>query len=86
MALWGVIVGLLLIGRGYYSALNWKTGEENWTLGAQVVIVGGIAFAGYSVVGALRPTKITFLPPAVLFVLSLAGLAVGGINELIQAL
>ena len=86
MALWGVIVGLLLVGAGYYSAVNWKTGEENWTLGAQLVIVGGIAFAGYCVVGALRPTRITFLPPAVLFVLSLVAIAVGGINELIQTI
>lgn len=80
------MVGLLFIAGGYYSAVNWKTGEENWTPGAQLVIVGGIGLAIYCVVGAIRPTKVTFVPPAILFTLSMVGIVFAGVAEWVRSL
>ncbi|HEY5889160.1 MAG TPA: hypothetical protein VIW94_00480 [Acidimicrobiia bacterium] len=64
MVVWGVLIGLYLILGGYYTAVDWKTGESNWTTGAVVFIVAGIVLAGYSLWGAIKPGKVSLIPPA----------------------
>ncbi len=63
----GLIFGLYLMLAGYYTAVDWKTGESNWTTAAVFLITGGIILAGYSLWGAIRPSKLSLMPPAVFF-------------------
>lgn len=72
----GLLFGLYLILGGYYTAVDWKTGESNWTFEAVFFIIAGIILAGYSLWGAIRPSKLSFIPPAV-FVLG--ALVLGGL-------
>lgn len=62
-------MGAVAVLGGYFTAVNWKTGESDWTFGAGLLVVGGIVFAVYCLYGAVRPTKISFLPPTILFAL-----------------
>lgn len=82
MALCGLTFGLYLILGGYYTAVDWKTGESNWTTAAVFLIIGGVILAGYSLWGAIRPSKLSFLPPAVFF----AGVVLFGSAALINDL
>lgn len=86
VALWGTATGALLVGIGYFTAVNWKTGESTWTLGAALLVLGGIAFAIYCIYGAVRPTKIWFLPPTILFGLSVVLGAISAIGEFARSL
>lgn len=81
VAIAGIVTGSFLILIGYYSAVDWKTGEENWTLAAAAVVVAGIALAIYCLLGALRPTKPMFLPPLILAGLGLLVLIASVIAE-----
>lgn len=79
VALLGMTAGFFLILIGYYTAVNWKTGESNWTLGAGLTVLGGAAVAIYCVAGAIRPSKALFLPPLILLAMSVVagvGLAI----------
>lgn len=79
VALWGMATGLFLILIGYYTAVDWKTGESDWTLGAGLTVLGGILVSVYCVVGAVRPNKTLFLPPLILLAMSVVagvGLAI----------
>lgn len=79
VALWGMATGFFLILIGYYTAVDWKTGESDWTLGAGLTVLGGVVVAVYSVVGAARPNKALFLPPLILLAMSVmagVGLAI----------
>ncbi len=67
VAIWGVLLGLYLILAGYYTAVDWKTGESNWTAEAVFFIVAGIILTGYSLWGAIKPSKLSLLPPALFF-------------------
>ncbi len=67
IAVAGLIFGLYLMLGGYYTAVDWKTGESDWTAGAVLLIVSGIILVGYSLWGAIRPSKLSFIPPAVFF-------------------
>jgi hypothetical protein len=62
--------GFVMVLIGYFTAVNWKTGESNWTIGAALLVIGGVAVAIYCLVGAIRPTKVSFMPPLILFVIS----------------
>ncbi len=86
VAVWGIVVGFFLVLIGYYTAVDWKTGESDWTLAAGAVVVGGIGLAIYSLVGAIRPTKAMFLPPLMLSGLSLVGLILSAVAELARNL
>lgn len=77
VAIWGLLVGLIGVGSGYYTAVDWKTGESDWTAEAVFLIVGGIVLASYSLWGAIRPSKLSFIPPAVFF---LGTLVFGGLS------
>jgi hypothetical protein len=70
VAIWGLAVGAIGVFIGYFTAVDWKTGESDWTLGAAMLILGGIAFAIYCLYGAFRPTRWSFLPPTILLGLS----------------
>lgn len=82
VAIWGIVSGFFLVGIGYFTAVDWKTGESDWTLAAGAVVVAGIALGIYCVIGAIRPTRAMFMPPLILTGISLAGLIVSGIAEL----
>lgn len=86
VAIWGIVVGFLLVLIGYYTAVDWKTGESDWTFAAGAVVVAGIGLAIYSVIGAIRPTKAMFLPPLILTGLSLVGLILSAVAELARNL
>ena len=58
---------------GYFIAVDWKTGESDWTTGAALLVLGGVAVAIYCLVGAIRPTKVSFMPPLTLFAVSGTG-------------
>jgi hypothetical protein len=73
VALWGTAGGLFMVLIGYFTAVDWKTGESNWTTGAALLIIGGVALAIYCLVGAIRPTKVSFMPPLILFVITVTG-------------
>lgn len=86
MATWGIVVGFFLVLIGYFIAVDWKTGESDWTLAAGAVVVMGIILALYSLIGAIRPTRAMFLPPLILTGLSLVGLIVSAVAELVRNL
>lgn len=86
VAIWGIITGFFLVFIGYFTAVDWKTGESDWTLAAGAVVVAGIAFAIYCLIGAIRPTRAMFMPPLILTGISMAGLIVSGIAELARNL
>jgi hypothetical protein len=86
VAIWGIVTGLFLVLIGYFTSVDWKTGEANWTLVAGAVVVAGIALAIYCLAGALRPTKAMFLPPLILTGISMAGLIASAIAELARNL
>lgn len=67
LAIVGLISGLYLVAVGYYTAVDWKTGESDWTTEAVLFILGGILLAAYSLWGAARPSKASLVPPIVLF-------------------
>lgn len=58
---------------GYFVAVDWKTGESDWTTGAALLVLGGVAVAIYCLIGAIRPTRVSFMPPLILFVISATG-------------
>jgi hypothetical protein len=82
VAIWGIATGSFLILIGYYSAVDWKTGESNWTMGAAGVVVAGIVLGLYSLIGSIRPSKALFLPPLILTGLSLLVLIASIIGDL----
>jgi hypothetical protein len=86
VAIWGIITGFFLVLIGYYSAVDWKTGESDWTLAAGAVVVAGIALAIYCLIGAIRPTRFMFMPPLILAGFSLLGLVAAAIAELARNL
>ncbi|MGF1618422.1 MAG: hypothetical protein ACFCU2_11560 [Acidimicrobiia bacterium] len=86
VALWGIVTGFFLIFIGYFTAVDWKTGESDWTLGAGAVVVAGIALALYCLIGAIRPTRVMFMPPLILTGISLLGLLAAAITELARNL
>lgn len=86
VGIWGIAVGLFLVGIGYYSAVDWKTGESDWTLASIAVIVAGVVVGIYSLVGAIRPTKAMLIPPLILIGLSLMGLTLSVLAELARNL
>ncbi len=86
VAISGIVFGLFLVLIGYYSAVDWKTGEANWTLAAGAVIVAGIVLGIYCSIGAIRPTKAWFLPPLILTVLGLLGLVAAWVADLARNL
>jgi hypothetical protein len=57
---------------GYFTAVDWKTGESNWTTGAALLVLGGVVFTIYCLIGAIRPTKALFIPPLILASISAA--------------
>lgn len=65
-----MLAGLYGVAVGYFTAVDWKTGESSWTLQAGLFVVGGLVFAIYAVAGAVRPSKAMFLPPLALCVVS----------------
>jgi predicted transporter len=77
IAVAGLIFGLFLMLGGYYTAVDWKTGESDWTTEAVFLIIAGVILAGYSLWGAIRPTKLSFIPPAVFF---LGALVLGSLS------
>jgi hypothetical protein len=84
VALWGIAAGGFIVLAGYYTAVDWKTGESDWTLGAGLAVIGGILFAIYCIYAAFRPTKITLIPALVLLGGSIAlGLA-SAVGELVR--
>ncbi|MEX0796341.1 MAG: hypothetical protein WD274_06575 [Acidimicrobiia bacterium] len=86
IAIWGIVTGFFLVLIGYYTAVDWKTGESDWTLAAGAVIVTGIVLGIYCLVGAIRPTRATFMPPLILTGISLLGLILLAIAELARNL
>ncbi len=86
VAVWGIVTGFFLVLIGYYTAVDWKTGESDWTLGAGVVVVAGIVLAIYCLIGAIRPSRVMFMPPLILTVLTLLGLAAAWVAELARNL
>lgn len=86
VAIWGIAVGFFLVLVGYYSAVDWKTGESNWTLSAAAVVFAGLLLALYSLIGAIRPSKGMFLPPLILTGISAFGLVAAWIAELARNL
>jgi hypothetical protein len=81
VALWGISGGLFMVLIGYFTAVDWKTGESNWTTGAALVVVGGVAVAIYCLIGAIRPTKVSFMPPLILFVITVTGSILGVVAD-----
>ena len=81
VAIWGIVTGSFMVLIGYYTAVDWKTGESDWTLAAGAVVVAGIALAIYTLIGAVRPTKAMFLPPLILFVITLTGSILGVVAD-----
>jgi len=67
---WGALLGLYLILGGYYTAVDWKTGESNWTTEAVFFIVAGLFLTAYSLWGAIKPSKLSLIPPALFFLSS----------------
>lgn len=67
MAVWGISGGFYLVLVGYFTAVDWKTGESDWTTGAAMLVLAGTALALYCLIGAIRPTRLLFMPPLILF-------------------
>jgi hypothetical protein len=86
VAIWGLALGAIGVFAGYFTAVDWKTGESNWSLGAGLLILGGIAFAIYCLYGAFRPTRWSFLPATILFGLSVALGILTAVAELVRSL
>ena len=86
VALWGMATGFFLILIGYYTAVDWKTGESDWTLGAGLTVLGGIVVSIYCLVGAVRPNKALFLPPLILLAMSVVTVVGLAIAELARNL
>jgi hypothetical protein len=70
VAIWGLLLGLFGVASGYFTAVDWKTGESNWNGQAVFFIVGGLIVVLYAIYGAIRPTKLSFIPPATMFFLT----------------
>lgn len=82
----GIVGGFFLVGIGYYSAVDWKTGESDWTLASVAAIVAGIVVGIYFLIGAIRPTRAKLIPPLILIGLSVIGLALSAVAELARNL
>lgn len=81
VALWGTAGGLFMVFIGYFIAVDWKTGESDWTTGAALLVLGGVAVAIYCLIGAIRPTKVSFMPPLILFVITVTGSILGVVAD-----
>lgn len=84
VATWGILAGLFGVAAGYFTAVDWKTGESNWTAGAVLFIVGGLIVALYSIYGAIRPTKLSFIPPATMFFITGILTLIGFVQDAIR--
>lgn len=81
VATWGIVTGFFLVLIGYYTAVDWKTGDSEWTLAAGAVVVTGMVLAVYSLIGAIRPTKVSFMPSLILFVITVTGSILGVVAD-----
>jgi len=82
----GIVTGFFLVLIGYFIAVDWKTGESDWTTGAALLVLGGVAVAIYCLIGAIRPTKVSFMPPLILFVITVTGSIAGVVADIARNL